>query len=85
MGPACERFRADVLEAAVTHDGSEVLGRHVGHCVAKQTPYGRVVTKEHPDSPRRIDVAVAAVIAYERACWHAANPARRWEPMVGVR
>jgi excisionase family DNA binding protein len=30
-----------------------------------------VIVKGHPDSPRPIDAAVAAVIAYHRASWHA--------------
>ena len=41
--------------------------------VTKLTPFGTVITKTHPDSPRKIDVAVAAVIAHDRAQWHAAN------------
>jgi hypothetical protein len=40
MAAACGRFRADVLEGTLTHDGGEVLARHVGHCVSKTTPYG---------------------------------------------
>jgi hypothetical protein len=54
-----------------------VLSRHVGHAVAKVTPVGTVIVKAHPDSPRKIDCAVAATIAYDRACWHRANPADR--------
>jgi phage terminase large subunit-like protein len=73
MAPACDRFLTGVLEGGLTHDGSSVLARHVGHCVAKDTPYGRVVTKDHADSPRKIDAAVAAVVAFDRAAWHAAN------------
>jgi phage terminase large subunit-like protein len=75
MAPACERFRIDVLEGRLTHTGDELLASHVAHCVAKETPWGTVVTKDHPDSPRKIDAAVASVIAYERAAWHAANVA----------
>jgi phage terminase large subunit-like protein len=75
MAAACDRFRGDVLAGTLSHDGDPVLARHVGHAVAKLTPYGTVVTKAHPDSPRRIDVAVAAVIAHERAAWHAAKSA----------
>jgi phage terminase large subunit-like protein len=73
MAAACGRFRAAVLDGTLTHDGSDVLRRHIDHCVAKVTPYGTVITKSHPDSPRKIDCAVAAVIAHERACWHAAH------------
>jgi hypothetical protein len=54
-----------------------VLARHVGHCVAKPTPYGPIATKDHPDSPRKIDAAVAAFVAYDRAMWHAANTPKR--------
>ena len=83
MATACDRFRADVLSGDLTHDGDPVLARHVGHCVAKITPYGTVVTKAHPDSPRKIDVAVAAIIAHARACWHATNkPAAELRPFV---
>lgn len=70
MAPACDR---GVLEGGLTHDGSAVLARHVGHCIAKDTPYGRVVTKDHPDSPRKIDCAVAAIVGFDRAAWHAAK------------
>jgi phage terminase large subunit-like protein len=73
MAPACERFRTDVLEGRISHTGDELLASAVGNCVAKETPWGTVVTKDHPDSPRKIDAAVACIIAYERAMWHAAN------------
>ena len=38
---------------------------------------GRYITKNHPDSPRKIDLTVAAVIAYERA--NGAEPASVYE------
>jgi hypothetical protein len=41
-----------------------LLARHVGHTIAKETPYGTIIGKEHPDSPRKIDAAVAAVLAF---------------------
>lgn len=69
MAPACDRFRIGVFQGDLSHDGSEVLTRHVGHCVAKETPWGPVITKESQDSLRKIDAAVAAVIAYDRACY----------------
>ena len=42
--------------------------------------YGVAVTKQHPDSPKPIDGAVAAIIAYDRAIWHAAEGPPR-EPL----
>jgi phage terminase large subunit-like protein len=80
MAPACDRFRTGVLEGGLTHDGDALLARHVGHCVAKDAPQGTVVTKDHPASPRKIDAAVAAIVAFDRAAWHAAQ--RELEPMA---
>lgn len=81
MGPACDRFRVAVLEGDLSHDGDPDLARHVGHCVAKETPYGVLIGKDHPASPRRIDAAVAACVAFERAMWHRTNHAEPVEPM----
>jgi phage terminase large subunit-like protein len=39
--------------------------------------HGPIATKDHPDSPRKIDAAVAAFVAYDRAMWHAANTPER--------
>ena len=47
--------------------------------MTKDTPYGTIIGKEHPDSPRKIDAAVAAVVAFERAAWQASRPS---EPLV---
>jgi hypothetical protein len=37
-----------------------------------------LVGKDHADSPRKIDAAVAAIVAYERAAWHQANAVTAW-------
>ena len=79
MAPACERFQKDADHGELTHTGDRLLAEHVGHCIAKETAWGTLVTKEHPDSPRKIDAAIAAVIAYDRAMWHASNTR---QPMV---
>jgi hypothetical protein len=39
---------------------------------------GTRIVKVHRDSPRRIDLAVATVMAADRAAWHA----RRAAPMI---
>jgi phage terminase large subunit-like protein len=76
--PACSRFHSAVLEGELSHDGDPVLARHVGHCVAKPTASGTIVTKSHPDSPRKIDAAVAAIVAFERAAYHASVRGGEW-------
>jgi len=79
MAPAVDRLRVAVLEGDATHDGDPVLARHVGHCITKPTAAGPIITKE--TDARKIDAAVAAVVAFERAAWHRAN-VREVEPMV---
>jgi phage terminase large subunit-like protein len=78
MAAACDRLRAAALEGDATHDGDALLARHVGHCVARPSPYGMLVGKDHTDSPRKIDAAVAAIVAFERAAWHSANVVAPW-------
>ena len=80
MAPACVRFYSAVAggdedEAVmpVTHDGDVRLARHLRNAVTKWTRGGDVITKESLDSPRKIDIAIAAVVAFDRACWHALN------------
>jgi hypothetical protein len=61
FGVACELTEAEIADQALTHDGSAVLSRHVGN--ARRHPTRGVVTlrKDSPDSPRKIDAAVAMV------------------------
>lgn len=80
MGPASDRFYQAVKEKTLTHDGDTRLAAHIEHCVAKSTPYGDLVTKHHQKSPKKIDAAIAAVVAFDRAEWHRMNKPKqnRW-------
>jgi hypothetical protein len=49
----------------VTHDGSYVLTRHVLNARQRDTRSGIQISKESPDSPRKIDAAFAAVLAWQ--------------------
>lgn len=60
-------------EPELTFDGSEVMVRHLNNCVPAKRAGFTVVTKDAPDSPRKIDVAVGSIIAYHRARWHFTN------------
>jgi len=55
MGPATSRFYSAVVDRLLSHDGDPRLARHVANAVLKE------------DSRRRIDAAVAAVMAFDRA------------------
>lgn len=71
MAPATDRVFQAVAAGSLTHDADERLAAHVAHCVAKSTPLGDLVTKDRRGSTRKIDAAVAAIVAYDRASWHA--------------
>lgn len=74
MGPACQRMYGSAVEQQLSHDGDRRLARHMSNAVAKETQYGPLWSKPHKDSPLRIDLAIAAVMAHDRACWHRENP-----------
>lgn len=68
MTPATQRFYEAVLNHGVSHDGDPRLARHVGNCVLKVDARGSRLSKETKQSPRKIDLAVAAVMALHLAC-----------------
>lgn len=62
---ALERFYNAVLDGQVSHDGAYSLTRHVLNARRRVSRSGLQIAKEHPDSPRKIDAAIAAVLAFE--------------------
>ena len=76
MAPATDRAYAAIIDRTMSHDGSEILARHVGNATAKTTPMGASLSKDRRGSPRKIDAAVAAVVALDRAIWHSTNRRR---------
>ena len=76
MAPACTAFYAAVMEGALTHDGDPRLARHVSNAVVKASPMGDFITKADKDSPAKIDLAVAAVVAHHAAATNK-RPARK--------
>ncbi|MFD8088620.1 terminase [Streptomyces malaysiensis] len=62
---ALEKFRSSVVDGELTHDGSSVLTRHILNARRRSSRTGIQVMKEHPDSPNKIDAAVAAVLAWQ--------------------
>ena len=70
MAPATDRFYADVMERRMTQDGNDRLAVHLGNAVAVPTPQGDVIQKDKRGSKRKIDLAVAAIVARDRAAYH---------------
>ena len=77
MAPATDRLYQAVSTQTVTHDGDLRLASHIAHCIAKPTPMGDLVSKDKRGSPRKIDAAVAAIVAYDRAAFHLTKSTRK--------
>ena len=73
MGPATDRMYQAVMAGTLTHDGDSRLAAHIGHCVARATPHGDLIVKDRKSSPRKIDAAGAALVAFDRAAYYAAR------------
>ena len=71
MVPAWSRFYDGCMTGAaglrVSHDGSVALARHIDNCIVKTDRLGPRIVKEHKGSPKHIDLAIAAIIAHDRA------------------
>jgi len=63
-----------VINGQVTHWGNTWLARHVGNAVLKEDSRGTRLAKGAQAHDRRIDLAVAAVVARARACELGAVP-----------
>lgn len=62
---ALEQFHSAVVDGELTHDGSYALTRHVLNARRRPSRAGLQIAKEHPDSARKVDAAVAAVLAWQ--------------------
>lgn len=76
MAPATDLLYELVMEQRVEHDGDPRMNAHFDHAVAKNTNLGDLISKDKKGSARKIDSAVAAIVAVDRAAFHAAKPAR---------
>jgi phage terminase large subunit-like protein len=68
MVPATARFYEAVLNQGLTHSGDPRLARHMDNATLKVDSRGARLAKDARNSPRKIDLAVAAVMAFDRAC-----------------
>jgi hypothetical protein len=82
---ALEQFHSAVVDRELSHDGSSTLARHVVNARRRTSRSGLQIAKEHPDSPRKIDAAVAAVLAWQaRLDALAAGVGSRSAPRIAV-
>ncbi|WP_406459739.1 terminase [Streptomyces sp. NBC_01622] len=62
---ALEKFHTALTEGELTHDGTSALVRHLCNARRRPSRSGLQIAKAHPDSPNKIDAAVAAVLAWQ--------------------
>jgi phage terminase large subunit-like protein len=67
MVPACAKFYDAVAGDKLTHDGDPLITRHISNAVIKTDRLGPRIVKDNKSSPRKIDAAVASIIAFDRA------------------
>jgi phage terminase large subunit-like protein len=77
--PATQRFYEAVLNGGLTQSGDARLARHIDNCTLKVDSRGARLAKDAKNSPRKIDLAVAAVMAFDTA---AELSASNVEPMI---
>lgn len=73
MTAALENFTTDLTSGTLTHDGDPRLARHLGNSRRRDLPgppdeQGKrlwLIQKDRPDSPHKIDLAMAAVLSWE--------------------
>lgn len=73
MAPATDRFYQAVMERRISHDGSPRLAAHISNAVATPSPQGDVISKDKRNSKRKIDLAVAAIVAVDRSAFYVAK------------
>jgi phage terminase large subunit-like protein len=67
MVPACAKVFDAVMESRLMHDGNPLLARHLSNAVTKIDNLGPRIVKDARNSPRKIDGAVALILAVDRA------------------
>lgn len=65
MSAALDRLHADLTNGSVWHDGDPVAQEHYGNAYLRKKAAHRLVRKEYPNSPRKIDSVVGDALALQ--------------------
>ncbi|MET9602591.1 terminase large subunit [Streptomyces sp. NPDC006459] len=85
MVPATQAVYDAARDGRLSHDGSPALARHIGNAVLREDKYGARITKEFAASRRKIDLAVAMILAVHGAVmWREENPGLIDAPIVAT-
>jgi phage terminase large subunit-like protein len=63
MVPATQAVYDACRDGRLSHDGNPALARHIGNAVLREDKNGARITKEHASSRRKIDLAIAMILA----------------------
>ena len=63
--PASVSFHTALLTGELTHDANPALVRHLKNARTRSTRYGLTLRKDRPQSPNKIDAAMAGVLAFQ--------------------
>ncbi len=74
MVPACAKFYDAVMSGGIRHDHDPQLSRHINNAVVKTDRLGPRIVKDAKNSPRKIDGAVCAIGAFDRATTYRETP-----------
>lgn len=65
MGAALDRLHTDLVNGVTWHDDDPLALEHYGNAYVRRKGSARLVRKEYPNSPRKIDTVVGDSLAYE--------------------
>jgi phage terminase large subunit-like protein len=74
MAKAVERFETAVATKALRHASDPTLTRHVMNTKVEETAWGRKLKKDAKGGSRKIDGAIAAILAYEARAEYLTDP-----------
>lgn len=77
MTPATTGVYEAVVNGQLTHSGDKDLTAHVLNARVKDDANGTRLAKEKRDSPAKIDLAVALLMAHSRAMYHVSRKSKR--------
>jgi phage terminase large subunit-like protein len=61
---ATDALSTAIRDRKITHDGAYVMTKHFINAKRNVTTQGVTIRKDYPDSPRKIDAAVAGILAH---------------------
>ena len=66
--PATSKLYEGIMNKKIRHDGNQAVARHMENCILKLDPkLGARLTKDYKNPKLKIDLAIALMMAYDRA------------------